>query len=242
MREFHLKCVATCLLVTLVVACGGGDGGTGAASQHAVRRDAMAVTIDAEGDSLIWGFSYLDDNGNLVQSPNNPPAVLQAALQAQFGDGVAVENNGQVGAQVTDSLNGTDPYSTPFAVRLASDPAQIVLADYAANDSIGTPIDQYEAGLIEWITEVRNAGKVPVLEEPNPMCSQEFANVGAYRDAMVEVAQSQNVLLITQYDYIASLPNWQGMLMDCIHPNDDLYQIKGQREADQLAGMVQSLQ
>lgn len=266
MNETLFKRVAAALLTVLVVACGGGsDSGTtvsgngaaasggggssgagngtaGSAPASAPAPTAKAVAIDAEGDSLIWGYSGTDAAGNFIQSPNNPPAVMQSALQAQFGAGVTVQNNAITGSQVAQSLNGTSPYTVPFATRLATSQAKIVLADYAANDSVAASIDSYKADLATWIADVRAAGKVPVLEEPNPMCSSEFANLGAFRDAMVSVAQSQNVLLITQYDYIASLPNWQSMLLDCIHPDDDLYRIKGEREAAQLASLVHSLQ
>lgn len=66
-------------------------------------------------------------------------------------------------------------------------------------------------------------------------------NVAAYVTVLRNVAQANQVTLIAQYDYIASLPNWQAMLTDCLHPNDALYAIKAQREAAVLGPMVQAL-
>jgi lysophospholipase L1-like esterase len=56
------------------------------------------------------------------------------------------------------------------------------------------------------------------------------------------VATQMNVPLVTQFDYIQSLPNWQSMLTDGVHPGDQLYAIKAQREYDVIAPLVKSLQ
>ncbi|KLU27800.1 hypothetical protein EOS_02475 [Caballeronia mineralivorans PML1(12)] len=85
------------------------------------------------------------------------------------------------------------------------------------------------------------AGKIPVLEEPNPMCAPAVVNMPAYKGPMAKLAAQRGVLLIKQYDYILSLPNWQSMLFDCIHPTAAMYAIKAQREADQISALVKSL-
>ncbi|AOI57447.1 hypothetical protein WI26_07425 [Burkholderia diffusa] len=202
------------------------------------------ITIDAEGDSLIWGYAGTAANGSYIQSSSNAVAVLQEDLQAKLGSTVAVQNNGSSGAKAIDSLEGTPPYYTqPFATRLAANStAQIVLANYAVNDSMGRTIDQYAADLTNWIAVVRATGKTPVLEEPNPVCDPKMPNVGAYVSVMRDVAKQQGVTLIEHYDFIASLPNWQSMLIDCVHPSDTLYKIKAHREAAVLMPLVQSMQ
>jgi hypothetical protein len=258
------KWILAALLGALVlVGCGGGGGGGGSPNTANQQQPAPAasaptpasapapgpapapqpkpVTIDAEGDSLIFGYKVV--NGVASQSPNNPPDVLQALLRAQLGDGVTVQNNAITGAAAFQSISGIGHYTQPFYQRLAvDDAAQIVLADYAVNDSVERSTTAYQADLTVWVNTVRAAGKTPVLEEPNPTCDAGHPNVGTYVQTMRYVAQTMNVLLIEQYDYVLSLPNWQTMLSaDCVHPGDQLYSMKAQREYDALMPLVKSM-
>lgn len=240
-----MKGVAAAFLGAFVVACsgcGGGGGGGNSVPAAAAQVQPKPVMIDVGGDSLLWGYLGTAANGQYIQSANNPPVIIQADLQAQFGSTVTVANNAKPGSQAYADLIGAAPYYTsPLATRLAATSAQIALADYAVNDShIRTP-DQYTQDLTDWIATVRQAGKTPILEEPNPVCDPSIPNVLQYVNLMRQVAQQQNVQLIAQYDYIAALPNWQSMLVDCIHPNDALYKIKGDREAAALAPIVKSI-
>ncbi|WP_176077509.1 SGNH/GDSL hydrolase family protein [Burkholderia dolosa] len=239
--------IASALGVLLVAcsACGGGGGDGSSAAAPAgptTTTQNKAVTIDAEGDSLIWGYAGTAADGSYIQSQNAPPAILQALLQSSTGAQVTVQNNAVVGARISQSIAGSFPYTEPFQNRISrNSAAQIVLADYAINDSYKGSLTQYMSDLTWWIDAVRAAGKIPVLEEPNPVCSTTYPDVGQFRSAMVSVAQSKNVPVIQQWDYILSLPNWQSMLRDCVHPTDELYKIKAQREADALAPLVKSL-
>lgn len=167
------------------------------------------------------------------------PAEMQNQLTAALGAGITVENNGVPGSYLRQSLDGTGTYSVPFATRLANDPAQIVIENSAINDWPLRTTAQYAADLTEWINDVRAAGKIPVLEEPNPIYP--WTGLDAYVPVMDQVAQQQGVLLIQQYDYIKSLPNWQATIPDGLHPNQALYTIKGDREAAQIKALVQSL-
>jgi acyl-CoA thioesterase-1 len=239
-------------------ACGGGgssSGSSGSASRQQSTPVASVpapasyptpqpnpVIIDAEGDSLIWGFQRV--NGENIQSPDNPPAVLQSLMWAQFGGSVTVQDNAVVGSAAFESLDGLSPfYTTSLAERVASNPAHIVLSDYATNDSVERTTTQYLADMTSWVNTVRAAGKIAVLEEPNPTCGTARPNLDAYVQAMDYVAQTMNVPLIQQYNYILGLPNWQSMLgSDCIHPDDQLYEIKAQREYEVLVPIVTSLQ
>ena len=233
------------VLSAMLCACGGGGGDSNPAPVTQPSAPKVA-TIDAEGGSAMWGF--VDDpaaDGN-VQSHNAPPFVLQATLRAQINPTIVVQNNAAPGttADLSHSLAGASPYPGTFQSLLAQNTAaQIVLTNAALADSNTTTVDQYTANLVNWIAAVRAAGKTPVLEEPNPVCSTGYPNLAAFRAAMVSVAQSQNVLLIQQYDYILSLPSWKTMMQtDCTYPGDALYQIIGQREAQQLTSLIKSLQ
>lgn len=252
-RSAAMKGVIASLLGTLVVffcGCGGGGDSAGQSPTNSTQKPSSPssmprhITIDAEGDSQIWGYAGTAANGSYIQSHNNSVVILQEELQAQIGSTVAVQNNGSSGAKAIDSLDGTPPYYTqPFATRLAANSAaQFVLANYAVNDSMDRTIDQYAADLTNWIAVVRATGRTPVLEEPNPVCDQRMPNVGAYVAVMRNVAKQQSVTLIEQYDFIASLPNWRSMLIDCIHPSDILYKIKAHRAAAVLMPLVKSMQ
>ncbi|WP_321955261.1 SGNH/GDSL hydrolase family protein [Paraburkholderia bannensis] len=227
------------IFVIAFTGCGGES--AGAAEPVAPPAAVAPVTIDMEGDSLIWGYTGMS-SGIPVQSPNNPPKIVQSILQGELGSSVTTLNNAVNGTTVANSLYGQG-YAGQFSTRVASVQAKIVLSDYATNDSVQLSLGDYTSGLVQWLQAVRAAGKIPVLEEPNPSCAPKHATLPQYRDAMVAVAQQQNVLLITQYDYISSLPNWQSMLQrDCTHPTDALYLIKAQREAQQLAPLVKAMQ
>ncbi|MEI7296585.1 SGNH/GDSL hydrolase family protein [Paraburkholderia tropica] len=246
LRGAMARGIIASVLGMFVVACSGcGGGGSGTSSPVVAQQAALKpVIIDAEGDSLIWGYDGTASNGQYIQSPDNPPAIMQAALQDQLGGQITVQNNAIPGARVSQSIAGSSPYTVPFQTRIAQDQsAQIVLADYAINDSYDGSLTQYVSDLTWWVGAVRAAGKIPVLEEPNPVCSATYPNVAQFRAAMVSVAQSQNVPLIQQWDYILSLPNWQSMLQsDCVHPTDALYKLKAQREAVALEPLVKSMQ
>lgn len=219
-------------------ACGGGGGGAPATTSKAITPapTPREIVIDANGDSTIYGLQIF--NGAPRQSPNNAPVLLQADL----GDGVAVINHGVPGSQAKQAIAGTEPYySTPLAGWIGADGAQIVIGNWAINDSVGSTTNEYAAALTEFVQAVRAAGKTPILEEPNPVCDISHSNLDAYVSIMRTVAQQQNVPLIHQYDYVKSLTNWQAMLSDCVHPTDALYALKAQREADIIGPIVEKL-
>jgi lysophospholipase L1-like esterase len=217
-------------------ACGGGGGGS---EPQPTVKQPVVVKIAAEGDSTMYGWTQTGPN-TYIRSPSNQPAVIASDL------GITVENNGVGGTTVTMSLDGPTVYPAPFSERIKTMDAQIVIANYAINDArLSTP-EQYRDGLNKWITIVRAAGKIPVLEEPNPVWyglipEDMLAGLDQYVGIMREVGKAQGVLVIAQYDYVKSL-DWKTMLPDTIHPNDSLYKIMGDRAADQIKGLVASLQ
>lgn len=222
-----------------LTACGGGGGSSSAdsASKQMSTPAQIAVSIDAEGDSTMYGLESI--NGTFVQSPQPVPALVQASLRAQFGINITVENKGSPGANLRFELQGTDNYSSPLATRLAADSSQVVLENFGINDSFLSE-DEFRSNLVQFIVAVRAAGKTPVLEEPNPVC-QGHETLDQLVAVLGDVAAQNNVVLIKQYDYIKSLPNWQSLLTDCVHPSDALYAIKAQREAAGLVPIVAAI-
>ncbi|ALX12061.1 hypothetical protein P350_11155 [Burkholderia cepacia JBK9] len=199
------------------------------------------VVIDVEGDSTIWGQQLINGVPGRTAAP--APEILQADLRQENGAAITTVNSGVPNSTVHESLYGIAPlFSQPLSTRLATSPAQVVVANYGINDSAYSKLPDYIADLNAWIDVVKGSGKIPVLEEPNPTCTDATADLSKFVDAMNQVAQQRSVLIIQQYTYIRSLPNWQSLLTDCIHPSDALYKMKAQREATVLGPLVKSAQ
>jgi acyl-CoA thioesterase-1 len=194
------------------------------------------VTIDAEGDSTMKGALLV--NGTYVFANMPAPAVAQAQLIQKLGvEGITVENDGVVGETVGEDISGWAGIA-PLATRLATDPSRVVIENYGLNDSLEVDIQTYHDNLVAWIAVVKQAGKIPVLEEPNPSSLSYYTQLPAFAAMVDQVGYEQQVLVIQQYNYILSLSNWQSMLTDGIHPDQALYTIKGQREAWYLQPLV----
>ncbi|WP_175784664.1 SGNH/GDSL hydrolase family protein [Burkholderia ambifaria] len=225
----------------MLSACGGGGGGDAPASTPVPPPAKKAVLIDAEGDSTMYGWSMTSpDQMTPVAQP--APTIMQAELAQSIGGQITVVNNGIGGTTAPESVTGLAPFAAPLATRLASIRPNIVIVNYGINDAGRETTDDYQQALVGIVAAIRGAGAVPVLEEPNPVCRGPGPLLDAYVGVMRTVAQQYGVHLIQQYDYIKSLPNWQSMMPDCVHPNQDLYRIKGDREAQQLRPLIQSLQ
>lgn len=235
-----MKRIAAAFAGLIVMACSGCGGGGGGAAQPITQTTQAApkpVAIDFEGDSTYYGTQVI--NGVVSRTPNNPPALIQKA----FGSAVSVTNSAAGGATITQALNGISPrYSVPLASRLSTLAPKIVPSNFGINDAEAGDETVYRNSLNTWISTVRGMGATPVLEEPNPVCDTTHPKLDTFVGILRDVAAQQGVTLIAQYDYIKSLPNWQAMLTDCVHPTDALYAIKAQREYDALAPIVKTMQ
>lgn len=170
---------------------------------------------------------------------------MEANLRAQYGTklDITVANEGVPGSISLQLVNGTDGKHLPWVQTAANSRAQIVIFNFAINDSnfrIGETRQEYRDALNALITGARANGKVPVLEEPNPICrsQQDSDNLGDWVANMRDVAATAGVTLISQYDAIKAMPNWQAMLADCVHPTEALYRIKGERQAEVIGTLL----
>jgi lysophospholipase L1-like esterase len=223
-------------MLTLLAACGGGGEPPASSVQTASRLQA-AIAIDAEGDSTMFGLETV--NGQFVQASLPPPVLVQARLRELFGPAVTVNGYGSPGANLRFELRGTDNYATPLRERLALSRAQIVIENFGINDAY-LPAEEYRSNLREFVDAVRASGKLPVIEEPNPVCTG-HENLDQLVGILNEVAREKTVPLVKQYDAVKALPNWQAMVPDCVHPGDALYAFKAAREAEVLAQVIRSL-
>lgn len=203
------------------------------------------VYVDAYGDSTMEGLSKIDGVYGMV--PNNQPMQLQMRLQAQFGTQVRVWNQGVSGSNLRQLLDGSGGrYRKPFAERMQESAAHIVLANFGINDAEASTLDQYKANIDTFVKLARAHGKIPVLEEPNPVCDPSPApkNIPRIEQQVAflnDYAAENHVPLVKQYAFIKSLPDWRNRLVDCIHPTADLYEIEAERIAMTIAPIVRRL-
>lgn len=230
--------------------CGGGGDEADDTTTHQATTTPKTVLIEAYGDSTTLGAQTI--NGVLTITQNSEPAQLQLLLQQRFGTSVTVKNEGVGGIEAFQLLSGTDGKHPDWKTQMAQSKAQIVLLNFGLNDFFywkapepgiyqESPSD-YAIILGYLIQTARNAGKIVVLQEPNPTCKQ--PNPGTiiqFVEALRSEASSQNTPLVAQFEFDQTIPNWQSMLTDCAHPNDQLYSIKAKQTFIVLEPIVQSL-
>jgi lysophospholipase L1-like esterase len=234
--QMFIRITSATTALALLAACGGGAEQPAATTTQAASRLQTAIVIDAEGDSTMFGLETI--NGQFVQSAAPPPVLVQSGLRELFGPAVTVNGYGSPGANLRFELRGTDNYATPLRERLALSRAQIVIENFGINDAY-LPAEEYRSNLREFVDTVRASGKLPVLEEPNPVCTG-HENLDQLVGILNEVAREKVVPLVKQYDAVKALPNWQAMVPDCVHPGDALYAFKAAREAQVLAQVIRS--
>jgi hypothetical protein len=187
-------------------------------------------------------------------------------MNLAFGNGaVTVENHGVGGATVLDSINGSpDPISGApeydcsngvnesatcgsLGARLAASHAQIVFGHFLTNDQYRMTPSQFQQYVTTWINTVqglRNVDGNPMIavwEESAPICRLDAPDVGPYLQADRLAAAAANVMVVGNHDWAYGNYNWIPALNDCVHPNDDLYRVMGDRLATDLGRTVQVL-
>jgi acyl-CoA thioesterase I len=232
----------------LLTACGGGGSSDPAPTAQAAPKP---VLIEEYGDSTTVGLEV--SNGVAVLKTVPEPAALQADLQA-LSPSVTVSNMGVSATEASQLLNGTDGVHAPWASQMSASKANIVTLNFALNDAYYTVAltagiqsetpAQYAQIMTQLVQIAKAAGKTVVLYEPHPVCEPIREPIlGGYVSALDQVAQSERIQIVAEYDYIQSLANWQDMLGDCLHPKGDtLYALKAQREANIVAPIVRTMQ
>lgn len=166
------------------------------------------------------------------------------STQAAQGDphaasrlGLLVKNRGVGSTNSSQLLAGTDGKNGPWAEMMKRDPAGVVVINHGINDYT-YPLEQYRNNLVELVRVAREAGKVPMLELPNPVAETrtpmmestnfDISAFEARRQTMREVAEKEGV-------YLCDQPRVD--LIDGIHPTPDGYMLKAAR----LAGCISVL-
>lgn len=191
----------------------------------------------------MWGFASTSTTTG-AYTDSNAPTYLQQFLRGIYGPVVSVANEGVGGTTLGNLLGGGDGTHLPWAQQMANSHAKIVIVNHAINDSLDGPGETpafYRHLLTDFVTVARSQGKTPVFDEPNPVCDTLHPTLIDYVTVMRSVAVDMGVPIVSEYDYIQTLPDWQGYLADCIHPSPALYAIKAQRMAVALAPLVANL-
>ena len=254
-REVMARGAIASLLGALVVACSGCGGGGGGGSTQPVAAAQSAppkpVTALWAGDSTSVGYELI--TGKYVRT-GIVGQDLQADLQAQLGSTVTVSNAGIAGSSLEQLLAGTDGFPQPYAQFIAASNGNPVVENFGLNEpASGVTPTQFQQSLIQFVTLTEQAGKKPILEEPNPACvagtqDQEIVyasgvTMSAYVAVIDQVAQSYNLPLIKQYEQIKAMPNFCALMSDGFeHPSDTLYAIKAKNQAAVLIPIIKTLQ
>ncbi|ABO54202.1 GDSL family lipase [Burkholderia multivorans] len=205
------------------------------------------------GDSTTKGAQTI--GGQLFNTTINEPAIVQNMLQARFGAGVVVNNQGVGGTEAAQLLNGTDGVHPPFDQVMAVSKAKIVVFNFALNDSYyaakpraGVPVesvDTYRALMSQLCQIARSHGKICVFEEPNPVYGVQDnpnAPIFGYVSVLRQVAAQMNAPLISQFDQFQALPNWLSWISeDKTHPTDAGYAYKAANTEAVLRPIVEGL-
>lgn len=171
----------------------------------------QAVVLQIEGDSISLGVGGTDPS-------TAPAALLKAAFPA-----ATVVATGLSGSTTSDRINGTvilgqGTAFQPFPAGVVGD---IYLTEWGVNDArYAIPIETYKANL-------RKIASVPgaVLMTPTPMDTTKAiaADDSSYAQAVRDVGKELGVPVIDVNAYVLSVPNWQLLLVDGVHPSDALY-------------------
>lgn len=198
-------------------------------------KPTKTVVIEIYGDDAMMGLT-----SQMSIAQQSEPMATQALLRAQFGDGITIINKAMGGgaSSLVNMMRGVDGGGPPFAERIKASKADVILTNHAINDNLVQSLAPYSDGLIAWIQAVRDAGKIPVLEEPNPVCDENHPWLDNYVGVMNGIADAYKLPLVKQYAYVQALPNWQSHMNACLYPDEWMLQIKAQRQAEVLAPIV----
>lgn len=204
-----LKIAAVYLTAVILSACGGG-GSSAPAPEAQAPGTPEPYVIAAYGDST---------------------QAAQGHPHAASRPGAKIYNRGVGGNNTKKMLAGTDGVNGPWAEQIPRETVRIIVLNPGIND-YGLTVEQYKANLRELVTVAQKAGKIVILEEPNPagetetplMAALKF-DVAAFeerRSAMKHLAAHMGV-------YFCAQPRVS--LEDGIHPDKPGYKLKEGRLA-----------
>jgi lysophospholipase L1-like esterase len=169
--------------------------------------------------TVIQMFGDSTTQGSGAPRDQSEPAWLQTMVPAD----VLVVNEGVSATTATELLEGRDGVHPRFERVMAKSPAHIVTIQFGLNDAVRSTPEQFESSLSRLVEIVAEAGKIPVLQEPNASCLTNRARLPEYVAIVRKVAEQRAVPLVKQYE---AYPQWRAHLKDCLHPDGAYYKIK----------------
>jgi acyl-CoA thioesterase-1 len=241
-RETMARGLIASFFGMFAMACSGCGGGGGGSPAPAVASTPRAILIEAYGDSTMKGYTYVNGVAQIAAQP--APAILEFGLQANYGDTITVANHGVNGSTAANLLNG-DGVNLPWTQQMAQSQANLVYFNFGINDSrpeSNESVAQYQQNLESLVKIAQAAGKMVILETPNPSGDPDTAALPSYVTAMRTVQAEFNLTLVDEYTYMLGL-NWQSLMSDALltHPTQYGYEVKGQYELPVFGPIIESM-
>lgn len=174
------------------------------------------------GDSTTYGHNSID--GSQVATP------APKALESELGGTYPVTFEGVGLATTSDLIAGTGGFSNSLANLLSASSAKVVIYPWGINDSYLISDAQFETNLRAIVTATRSAGKIPILQTPNPTNQNLSAELAIIRS----VASEMGVPLIDVHAYLTAQLGGSAvttMMPDGIHPSQATYLLIGAYQA-----------
>lgn len=183
------------------------------------------VLVEYYGDSIIWGWL---PNNDWVRVDQPEPAVVGADT------GLNVQNMGSPGRLAENALAGDSVYPA-WDQQMANSKATHVVIEYHSHDTVADTT----ARVRKLIQIAKASGKKVIVETIGPGNHSGNLSWEQISQAQRDAATAENVPVIDQSaylkDYLASSGKtvWD-ICADGLHPNPDIYVMKGHYSAKQL--------
>lgn len=195
------------------------------------------VSIEQYGDSTTAGLSFYE--GKTQPARLSSVDIIYTSINNRFGPSVSIANKGVSGTCANELLSG-DGEHLPWSERVKQSTADIITFGYGLNDEVAchrSP-QQFADDLRQLVDLSMAAGKLPVLIEPTPSTTPDRKDLATYVGAINLVAEERKIPVIQNYKIWTSIPNWEGLLSDGVHPTDTGYRIKGLAEYQALSPII----
>lgn len=186
------------------------------------------MLVEYYGDSIIWGWL---PNNDWVRVDQPEPAVVGADT------GVNVQNMGSPGRLAEHALAGDSVYPA-WDQQMAQSKATHVIIEYHSHDTVADTT----ARVRKLIQVAKASGKKVIVETIGPGNHSGNLSWEQISQAQRDAATAENVPVIDQSaylkDYLASTGKgvWD-ICADGLHPNPDIYVMKGHYAAKQFAAL-----
>lgn len=198
------------------------------ATVPAIAAPSTPVLVEYYGDSIIWGWL---PNNDWVRVDSPAPSVFAADT------GLTVRNMGSPGRLAENALAGDGVYPA-WNQQMAQSKATHVIIEYHSHDTVANTT----ARVRQLIQIAKANGKKVVVETIGPGNHSGDLTDEQITQAQRDAAAAENVPVIDQTAYLkqylsSSGKNLWDICADGLHPNPDVYVMKGHYAAKQFASM-----